>query len=274
LCADRPNQKIRLSSIDKRRLQRRMTRMGQCRFISHNWSVTLLNPDSQPINHLIADLPALERQRLLSQCEQVEMIFNETLTEPGELLQYAWFPNQSFISLTVPVDARSNLEVGLIGNEGMLGNTLVLGITTAPLHALVQGAGTALRISVANLQQQIKHSPELEAMLKKYLYVTLVQLSQTAACTRFHLVEARLARWLLMTRDRAESNEFRITHEFLAYMLGVRRVGITLAATALNKRQLIHYHRGNMTILDAEGLEASACSCYQIDKQTYKRIMQ
>lgn len=274
MLTDRPNQTIRLSSSDKRRVQRHMTRMCQCRFISHNWSVTLLNPESQPINHLIADLPALEKQRLLSQCEQVEMIFNETLTEPGEPLQYAWFPNQSFISLTVPVDARSNLEVGLIGNEGMLGNTLVLGITTAPLHALVQGAGTALRISVANLQQQLKHSPELEAMLKKYLYVTLVQLSQTAACTRFHLVEARLARWLLMTRDRAESNEFRITHEFLAYMLGVRRVGITRAATALNKRQLIHYHRGNMTIMDAEGLEASACSCYQIDKQTYKRIMQ
>lgn len=233
----------------------------------------MLSPDSKPINHLIADLPALERKRLIAKCESVEMVFNETLTEPGELLQYAWFPNQSFISLTVPVDARSNLEVGLIGNEGMLSNTLVLGITSAPLHALVQGAGQALRISVADLQQQIKKSPALEVMLKKYLYVTLVQLSQTAACTRFHLVEARLARWLLMTRDRAESNEFRITQEFLAYMLGVRRVGITRAATALHQRQLINYHRGNMTILDVEGLEASACSCYQLDKQTYKRIM-
>lgn len=251
-----------------------MTPLCQWRFISNKWSFTLLNSDSQPINHLIADLPVLEKQRLLSQCEPVEMIFNETLTEPGDPLQYAWFPNHCFISLTVPVDARSNLEVGLIGNEGMLGNTLVLGITTAPLHALVQGAGQALRISVANLQQQIKHSPTLEAILKKYLYVTLVQLSQTAGCTRFHLVEARLARWLLMTRDRAESNEFRITQEFLAYMLGVRRVGITRAATALHQRQLINYHRGNISILDVEGLEASACSCYQIDKQTYKRIMQ
>ena len=234
----------------------------------------MLNLDNQPLNHLLAGLPVKERQRLIGQCESVELIFNETLTEPGDTLQYAWFPNQSFISLTVPVDARSNLEVGLIGNEGMLGNTLVLGITTAPLHALVQGAGQALRISAVNLQQQIKQSPVLEQVLKKYLYVTLVQLSQTAACTRFHLVEARLARWLLMTRDRAESNEFRITQEFLAYMLGVRRVGITRAATALYKKQLINYHRGNMTILDAEGLEASACSCYQIDKHTYQRIMQ
>lgn len=174
----------------------------------------------------------------------------------------------------MPVDVSSNLEVGMIGNEGMLGNTIVLGMTTAPLHALVQGAGQALRITVANLQQQIKHSPVLEAVLKKYLYVCLVQLSQTAACTRFHLVEARLARWLLMTRDRAESNEFRITQEFLAYMLGVRRVGITRAATALHVKQLINYHRGNITILDGEGLEASACSCYEIDKQTYKRVMQ
>jgi CRP-like cAMP-binding protein len=234
----------------------------------------LLSPDSQSINHLITDLPALERKRLMAECDLVELVFNETLTEPGEPLEYAWFPNHSFISLTVPVDASSNLEVGLVGNEGMLGNTLVLGVTTAPLHALVQGAGQALRISVADLQQQIKHSPVLEAMLKKYLYVSVVQLSQTAACTRFHLVEARLARWLLMTRDRAESNEFRITQAFLAYMLGVRRVGITRAATALHKKQLINYHRGNMTILDVKGLESSACSCYQIDKQTYKRIMQ
>ncbi|MDX1749227.1 MAG: Crp/Fnr family transcriptional regulator [Methylophaga sp.] len=234
----------------------------------------MLNLDNQPLNHLLADLPAKERQRLIGQCESVELIFNETLTEPGDTLQYAWFPNQSFISLTVPIDARSNLEVGMIGNEGMLGNTLVLGINTAPLHALVQGAGQALRISAVNLQQQIKHSPILEAMLKKYLYVSVVQLSQTAGCTRFHLIEARLARWLLMTRDRAESNEFRITQEFLAYMLGVRRVGITRAAKALQQRQLINYQRGYITILDTEGLEASACSCYQIDKHTYQRIMQ
>lgn len=234
----------------------------------------MLNLDNQPLNHLLADLPAKERQRLIGQCESVELIFNETLTEPGDTLQYAWFPNQSFISLTVPIDARSNLEVGMIGNEGMLGNTLVLGINTAPLHALVQGAGQALRISAVNLQQQIKHSPILEAMLKKYLYVSVVQLSQTAGCTRFHLIEARLARWLLMTRDRAESNEFRITQEFLAYMLGVRRVGITRAAKALQQQQLINYQRGYITILDTEGLEASACSCYQIDKHTYQRIMQ
>jgi CRP-like cAMP-binding protein len=234
----------------------------------------LLSLDSTSTNHLIAGLPIPERARLIDKCEPVELVFNETLTEPGEPMQYAWFPNQSFISLTVPVDRRSNLEVGLIGNEGMLGNTLVLGITTAPLHALVQGAGKALRISVANLQQQIKKSPVLEVTLKKYLYVTLVQLSQTAACTRFHLVEARLARWLLMTRDRAESNEFRITQEFLAYMLGVRRAGVTRAATALHQRQLISYQRGNITIMDPLGLEASACNCYQIDKQTYQRIMQ
>ncbi|MDO8825026.1 Crp/Fnr family transcriptional regulator [Methylophaga sp.] len=234
----------------------------------------MLIRDKQPLNHLIADLPESERKRLIAKCETVELVFNETLTTPGEPLKFAWFPNQGFISLTVPADERSNLEVGLIGNEGMLGNTLVLGIKTAPLHALVQGAGQALRISVAHLQQQINHSPALEATLKKYLYVTVVQLSQTAACTRFHLVEARLARWLLMTRDRAESNQFRITQQFLAYMLGVRRVGITRAATALHQRQLINYHRGSITITDPSGLEASACSCYQIDKQTYQRIMQ
>jgi CRP-like cAMP-binding protein len=234
---------------------------------------TLLIPDTRSTNQLIARLPSSERERLIAKCESVDLLFTEILTKPGEQLKYAWFPLNCFISLTVPVDVDSNLEVGLIGNEGMFCNTLVLGISIAPLHALVQGDGKALRISVVNLQKLMRNSSVLTATLKKYLYVTMVQLSQTAACTRFHLVESRLARWLLMTRDRAHSNEFRITQEFLAYMLGVRRVGITRAATALHKRQLISYHRGNITILDPAGLEAAACSCYQIDKQTYLRFM-
>ena len=147
----------------------------------------MLISEVQLINHLITDLPALERNRLLAECELVDLVFAEILTEPNEAMQYAWFPNQGFISLTVPVDKSSNLEVGLIGNEGMLGNTLVLGVTIAPLHSLVQGAGQALRIPVANLLQQIKQSPILEAMLKKYLYVTLVQLSHYPGISCLHV---------------------------------------------------------------------------------------
>jgi CRP-like cAMP-binding protein len=231
---------------------------------------------TQPIvtNLLLDALPHKQRQRFLAGCVQVQLVFPEILAEPGERIRYVYFPTDGFISLTT---ASSNdcapLEVGLIGAEGMLGLSLVLGVDVWLLHAVVQGTGTVLRMDAESFRRELKQAPALQRHLKRYLYVMMGQIAQSAACTHFHVVEARLARWLLMTHDRAHSDQFHVTHEFLAYMLGVRRVGITKAACSLQKRKLISYSRGDITILDRSGLEDASCGCYAADIESYARIM-
>jgi CRP-like cAMP-binding protein len=222
---------------------------------------------------LIESLPGSSRSRLLAICEPVDLVLGEVLGEVGTSTRHVYFPTIGFISLVTTIKGRPTLEVGMVGREGMLGTQLVLGIETAPLHAVVQGAGAAWRIGAPEFSRELARAPALQRRLNRYVYVTMAQLASSASCLRFHQIGPRLARWLLMTQDRAHSDNFRLTHEFLAYMLGVRRVGITTAASVLQRDGLIHYRRGEIQILNRRGLKAAACSCYAADREAYINLL-
>ena len=213
-------------------------------------------------NSLLAALRGKNYKSLLSGLEPVTLKFGDVLYEAGQKIRHVYFPGNSLVSLLTLVNGRMALEVGMVGHEGMVGIPLALGAGVSPVRALVQGAGTAMRMNAARFSREIRKGPQLQTEVYRYANALMAQVSQTAACNRFHVVEARLARWLLMTRDRMRSNEFRLTQEFLSHMLGVRRVGVTNAARALQKRKLIEYSRGEISILDEKGLKAAACECY------------
>ncbi|SEG88694.1 Crp/Fnr family transcriptional regulator [Marinobacterium lutimaris] len=229
---------------------------------------------STAVNRLIAALPGPERQRFMAGCEPITLTFGEMLAEPGTPLAHVYFPTESFLSLTTMMNKGSRLGVMLVGDEGMMGFSLLLGVDLPLLHASVLGPGQALRMETAPFCRELKRSAAWQHLLKRYLYVMLGQLAQAAACNRFHLLEARLARWLLLAQDRAHSDCFHVTHELLAQILGVRRVGITKAASMLQRRKLIRYHRGDIRILDRGGLEASACSCLRLDQSLYAQFLE
>lgn len=225
------------------------------------------------VNRLLAAVPATDRRRLLAACETCELGMGEVLYEPGTPLTHVYFPTTAIISRIVAVDAGDYVEVGLIGDEGMFGVPLALGVDESPVRAVIQGAGSAARMESSRFRRSLADMPALRREIERYIFVYLSQLAQSAGCTRFHVVEARLARWLLMTQDRARSDTFHITQEFLAFMLGVRRVGVTKAASALQHRGLIRYRRGDITVLDRRGLKSAACGCYKADRRTYDRFL-
>ena len=224
-------------------------------------------------NQLIALLPRAERKRFLALCEASQITIQDVLVEAATEPLHVWFPSSGFVSLIASIDGKPSLEVGIVGREGMVGTHLVLGCGLAPQQALVQGTGSAWRMGARQFRDEIARSPALQRVVHRYLYVVMAQLAGTAACLRFHQIRPRLARWLLMSEDRAHSPQFHVTHEFLAFMLGVRRVGVTTAAAALQRQGLITYRRGELTVHDRAGLESEACSCYAADCATYRALL-
>lgn len=223
-------------------------------------------------NRLLAQLPASKRKRFIAACEPVELNFEEVIAHSGDAIEHVYFPLQGYLSLLRPIDG-DKVEVALAGDEGMFGYPLGMGVEVSNVQALVQGAGRALRMTARAFQRELKASEALRTGVVRYAYVLMTQFAQSVGCNRFHVVEQRLARWLLMTADRAHSNSFRITHEFLADMLGVRRAGVTTAARAMQARGLIRYKRGSLFILDRAGLERVSCGCYKVNLETYRSVL-
>jgi len=224
-------------------------------------------------NLLVAAMPAKDRARLLATTQPVDLPFNEVLVEAGSPIRDVYFPVDSYISLINSVGDSAIIEIGLVGREGMFGESLALGVTQSPFTAVVQGSGQALRMSAAAFVREHARSAAIGRVVSRYLYVSMKQIAQSASCTRYHFVEARLARWLLMTHDRVGDPQFQVTHKFLAWMLGVRRAGVTMAALSLQAKNLITYQRGSITILNRPGLEDAACPCYEAQKVVYDRVM-
>jgi CRP-like cAMP-binding protein len=232
-----------------------------------SWS-TSHNGSTQPApgNRLLGSLPAEDLAQLTRLIDTVTVEVGDVLYEPGQAIRYVYFPADSLISLLAVAEGRMTLEVGSVGREGMLGASVALGHGVAQVRAVVQRTGRAARIDSADFCVEFSRTESLQRLLYRYTDALLAQAIQIAVCSRFHVLEARLARSLLITRDRLQSEKFHLTHEFLAHALGVRRVGVTKAASALQQQKLITYSRGNIEILDSAGLEAVSCRCYELVK--------
>ena len=220
-------------------------------------------------NHLVELLGGEDRRSLLSICERVTLVLGQVVCDPETPTRYLYFPIDSFISMVATMAGSPGVEVGMVGREGLLGSHVVLGLGKTTLRGVVQGPGSALRVPRIPFRRELESSASLRRVLDRYVAVLMVQLATSAVCLRYHQIGPRLARWLLMSHDRAGADTFRITHEFLSYMLGVRRVGITSAASELQRRGIIEYRRGHLTVLNRIKLESASCACYAADRRAY-----
>jgi len=226
-----------------------------------------------PDNLLLRRLGARDRRALLLENEPIQLKAGARVMTAGQRLAHVHFPIDCAISLLVEAADRPLLEIGLIGREGMLGVPLILGVSQSSVSAFVQTPGLAWRIEAARFGRCIDASERLRRRMQSYVHVHLSQLVEAAACKHFHKLAERLARWLLMSADRLQSNELALTHEYLSCVLGVRRAGTTLAARGLQERGLIAYSRGHIALVDRTGLEAAACPCYARERTLYEHVM-
>jgi CRP-like cAMP-binding protein len=224
-------------------------------------------------NRLLAMLPAEEHERLLPHLERVSFALGEVIYESGGQQSYIYFPTTAIISLLYLMENGSSAEMGVAGHEGLVGIALFMGGETVPNRAVVQSAGDALRMTTKVLQEEFARGGMFQRLLLRYTQALMTQMSQTAVCNRLHTVEQQLCRWLLLSRDRLETDELIMTQELIANMLGVRREGVTVAAQRLQEHGLISYVRGHIMILDRRGLEATVCECYKVVRDEYDRLL-
>jgi CRP-like cAMP-binding protein len=225
-----------------------------------------------PDNLLLAALPRAEFDRLSDLLEVVSLDLGEILYNPEESMDYVYFPTEGIVSLLAVLEDGETVETGVVGREGMVGFPVMFGTYKTTNQALVQGSGSALRMRATSLHALVKNGGPLHDLILRYVYTIFAQISQTAACNRIHTLNERLARWLLLTHDRINRKEFSLTHEFLARMLGTRRAGVSVAASALRDAGLIDYSRGQVEVLDRKGLEEVSCECYAVVRAEFDRM--
>ena len=223
-------------------------------------------------NRILSALPAEEYKRLIHNLKPVALEYKQVIYEPNKPIRYVYFPNDGVICLLSTVMGRTAVEIGLLGNEGMLGIPIFLGTNSTPHLAIVQASGSALRLKANFLGEEFKRGGKLQEMLLRFTQAQLIMISQTAVCNRLHALDGRLSRYLLLMHDRVDGDEFHLTQNLMSQMLGVQRTGVTAAAGILQKRNMIGYTRGKIAMLDRRRLEDNACECYWIIKEEFERL--
>jgi CRP-like cAMP-binding protein len=224
-------------------------------------------------NHLLAALPAPEWKRLLPHIEAVELPLGMVLYESGSILSHVYFPATSIISLLYVMEDGASAEIAVVGNEGVVGISIFMGGGTTPSRAVVQSAGHGFRLKADFMRDEFQRNGPVMHLFLRYTQALITQMAQTAVCNRHHSMDQQLCRWLLLSMDRLHGNELVMTQELIANMLGVRREGVTEAATKLQRAGLIQYSRGRITVLDRPGLEQRTCECYRVVKKEYDRLL-